>query len=331
MKKQINEKTFELNITNELLNLSKAFVWYMENSPIKDLISNNIWPEFSNQTCLYGIGLTQEEESNINTGGYDVSINYALPGGYEARLMCLQYKAGIHSTYSKLSGSQFERKKGVETDHVCFTFNDAAKKTQHSTLRKLAISLGKTSDSVMYVLPRITKKEDFLTNIGRLIYKTSFVPVLEIDAQGERQNPKIEIKDGVKHKFRTSYDGTKSEVNLLLLLLVLDHGLIGNLLSELICIQIERLLKIFKRGNRTDLTELLDNISVAIDQYFESQLKGQMSSSIKEYIENVRDRIIQDYYIPSAPSNFTTIIPEGGIRLNFEEKLNLSNINYQIF
>ncbi len=72
MKKEINEKTFELNITNELLNLSKSFVWYMDHSPIKDLISKGVWTEFSNQTCLYAIGLTQEEEANPDTGGYDV-------------------------------------------------------------------------------------------------------------------------------------------------------------------------------------------------------------------------------------------------------------------
>lgn len=161
MKKPINEKTFELNITNELLNLSKSFIWYMKDSPIKDLIATGVWPEFSNQTCLFANGLTQEEEANPYTGGYDVSINYKLESGHEARLMCLQFKSGVHSSYSKLSGSQFERKKGVKTDHVCFNFNDAAKNTQHSTLRKLAKLLGKTSNSIMYAFPRITSEMSF--------------------------------------------------------------------------------------------------------------------------------------------------------------------------
>jgi len=46
--------------------------------------------------------------------------------------MCLtSTKAGIHSTYSKLSGSQFEEKRVLRLIMFCFTFNDAAKKTQH--------------------------------------------------------------------------------------------------------------------------------------------------------------------------------------------------------
>lgn len=328
MKKGINEKTFELNITNELLNLSKAFIWYIDYSPIKDLISN-VWPEFLNDTCLYANGLTQEEEANPDTGGYVVSINFALLGGKKARILFLQFKAGERRKYSILKGSRFEKSKGALAVHASFRFNEAAGNTQHSTLRKLAENSEIQDNSVLYVFPRITEKDDFIEKIGSLINYTSFVPVKDIDRQAAVKAPPIIISND-PHKFRVSYDGKTSEVNQLLFLILLDQGLFGNLLTELICIQLERLLKTLKRGNRTDLLEILENISSAIDKFFESQLQRFDSINVKRYIENVRIGI-KNNFIPQAPANYTTVIPKEGLILKFKERLDFSNINYQIF
>lgn len=330
MKKPINEKTFELNITNELLNLSKSFLWYMDHSPIKDLIAKGVWPEFSNQSCLFAIGLTQEEEANPYKGGYDVSINYTLPCGDEARMLFLQYKAGLRRKYSNRSGSAFEKSKGALAEHVCFTFNDAAGNTQQSTLRRLADNPKIQENSVLYVFPRITERGDFLKKVGSLINHTSFVPVKEMDRQAAK-NEEVKFISNDPHKFRVSYDGKISEVNLLLLLLLLDQSFVRNLLSELISIQIERLLKAFKRGNSTDLSEILDSVSSAIDDFFEIQLEGIESINVKGYLENVRTRIKEDNFIPQAPANYTTVIPKEGLILNFEERLDLSSIQYQVF
>lgn len=329
MAKEINEKTFELNITSELLNLSKSFIWYMDYSPVKDLISSKVWLEFFNQPCLYATGLTQQEESNTEKGGYDVSINYSLPNGKEARIMFLQYKAGRHVTYSKLKGSQFEKSKGKDTEHVCFTFNDAAKNTQHSTLRKLATSLGETSKSVLYVFPRITKKQDFISKVGQLIHNTSFVPVLEIDAQGAKQIPEIVIKDENEHKFRTSYDGRKSEVNLLLLLLLLDQGIVFNILTELICIQVERFFNILKMKDNSNLTPWIDIVSTSINRFVSAELRFD-TTPINEYLNIVRTDLEKDNFIAHAPSRFTSIIPKEGLKLNFESRNDFSSIKYQI-
>lgn len=330
MKKEINEKTFELNITNELLNLSKTFVLYMNDSPIKDLIANNTWRGFSDQTCLFASGLTQAEEADSKKGGYDVSINYSLPNGEVARMLFLQYKAGMRRKYSKLKGSQFDKSKGILAEHVCFSFNDAAGNTQHSTLRKLADNPKIQENSVLYVFPRITEREDFLKKVGSLRNHTSFVPVKEMDRQAAK-NEEVKFISNDTHKFRVSYDGKISEVNLLLLLLLLDQGFVGNLVSELISIQIERMLNTFKRGNRTDLSEILDVISSAINQFIERELKGLVAIDVRDYIENVKRGIKEDNIIPEVPANFTTVIPREGLILNFEEKLDLSHIHYQVF
>lgn len=330
MKKEVNEKTFELNITNELLNLSKSFVWYMNNSPIKDLIATGFWPEFSSQTCLFATGLSQKEEANQDKGGYDVSINYALPGGQEARMLFLQYKAGLRRKYSNRSGSVFEKSKGALAEHACFTFNEAAGNSQHSTLRKLAENPKIQENSFLYVFPRITEREDFLKKIGFLRNYTSFVPVMEMDRQAAK-NEEVKFISDDPHKFRVSYDGKTCEVNLLLLLMLLDQGFVGNLLSELISIQIERLLKTFKRRIRMELTEIIDSVSSTLDQFIERKLQGLVAIEVRNYIERVKSEIKENNLIPEAPANYTTVIPNEGLILNFEERLDLSHVHYQVF
>lgn len=330
MKKEINEKTFELNITTELLNISKSFLWYLDHCTIRNYFTFEDWSKFLNNSILFAEGLTQEQESNPEIGGYDVSISYRSPNGDNGRLLFLQYKAGVRTSFSKTPGSIFEKVKEKSTEHVCFKFNDAANNTQHSTLRKLANSLGKSSDSVLYVFPRITEKSEFYNKVGSLIYNTSFVPVLEIDKQGATKNPPIIISND-PHKFRVSYDGKITEVNLLLLLMELDQSLLPSLLAELICIQIERLLKYFKRQNRSDLIPLLDEINISILRFLNEKIQYSVGIIVEEYVQNIRINLFRNMIIPSAPSRFTTIIPKEGLRVNFEEKLDLTLIKYLIF
>lgn len=343
MAKEINEKTFELNITNELLNLSKSFICYLGHfhwfhfPPMQD---RNIISQFMKQATLFAEGLTQEEESNPLTGGYDVSINYNHPNGQEGRLMFLQYKAGIRKSYSNKSVSNFYRQtarmEGRSPEHVLFTFNDAAEGTQHSTLRKLANSAGIQSQSVIYVFPRITEKSDFKNKVGNLISNSSFVPVLEIDNQALNQTPPITINDGVSHKYRTSYDGLQSEVNFFFFFFFYDNKIISELLSELICIQIERFAKILLKQDRPDLEIFLEIVSESLNRFVEYELKeftlsNLIIENVKLYIQRIVENFNSNKIIENAPSRFTNIIPSEGLKLKFENKLDFSGINYQIF
>lgn len=92
--KQINEKTFELNITYELLSLSKSFIWYLDHYFFLDFPHprcRNIISKFLRERTIFASGLTQQEEKE---NGFDVTINYRHPSGQEGRIMFLQYKAG---------------------------------------------------------------------------------------------------------------------------------------------------------------------------------------------------------------------------------------------
>jgi len=343
MSKEINEKTFELNITNELLNKSKSLIWYLNHfhrlnmPPLR--YRNNI-SQFMNDVNLFAEGLTQEEESNKLTGGYDVSINYNHPNGQEGRLMFLQFKAGIRKSYSNKRASKFYRQTaraaGISPEHVMFTFNDAAEGSQHSTLRSLANRSVILAKSVMYVFPRITEKTVFINKVGNLIPNSSFVPVLDIDNQASTQTPPIVINDGISHKYRTSYDGITSEVNYFYFYFLYDNKIISELLSELICIQIERFAKILLNQGRPNLGVFLEIISESFNRFVENELNSYPSkevifANVNLYINSIGEAYRSDRQIVQAPSKYTTVVPKEGLKLNFEEKADFSCINYQLF
>lgn len=343
MAKEINEKTFELNITNELLNLSKSFISYLGDfhwfhfPPMRNRV---VISRFLNQVTLFAEGLTQEQESNTLTGGYDVSINYNHPNGQKGRLIFLQYKAGVRKFYSNKTVSKFYRPtaktKGRSPEHVLFTFNDAAEGTQHSTLRNLANRPGIQPESVIYVFPRITEKTEFKNKVGNLIPNSSFVPVIEIDNQASNQTPPIIISDGTSHKYRTSYDGLTSEVNFFFFFFYYDNKIISDFLSELICIQIERFAKLLSKQDRPDLEIFIDIVSESLNRFVEYELKQFPSNNllienVKKYIQRIVENFNSNRIIPDAPSRFTNIIPKEGLKLKFENKDDFSGINYQIF
>lgn len=345
MGKEISEKTFELNITNELLNKSKSMIWYSVRCHLCNIgqtLGYDVFFQFLNQANFFAEGLTQMQESNTSTGGYDVSINCIHPSGQESRLMFLQYKAGIRNDYCNSRESIFyrstARSKCYSSEHVLFTFNDAANCTQHSTLRKLANNNVINPNSVMYVFPRITEKSEFVKNAGNLINNTSFVPVVEIDSQASQQTPSITINDGVSHKFRTSYDGIRSEINFFFFFFKYDNTLVSELLSELVCIQIERFARIIVEKQSKLMFIYLNSLSEGLNHFVKidnenSQFSNWLLKDIGPYIQKIEEVFKSKGTIPSAPNRFTTIIPKEGLilHLNEEEVSRYSSINYQIF
>lgn len=343
MAKEINEKTFELNITNELLNLSKSFIWYLDHIhwfPFPIIRNRENLRQFFNHATIFAEGLTQEEENNPITGGYDVSINYNLPNGQNGRLLFLQYKAGIRKSYSNKRVSKFYRQTARDErrspEHALFTFNDAANGTQHSTLRNLANSAGISPNSVIYVFPRITEKSDFKSKVGNLINHSSFVPVLDIDNQAANQTPPITINNGITHKFRTSYDGLTSEVNFFFFFFFYNNKFVYELLAELICIQIERFARIIEKEEKGLLEIYQDILPDALSRFISYELKQNplsfiVSENVSLYIKLMAESFKSNKIIPQAPSKYTTILTSEGLKIKFEDRNDLSLLSYQIF
>lgn len=334
--KEINEKTFELNITSQLLDISKSFIWYMIDSPINRFMSENDWFDFLNNNTFFAEGLTQAQETNPNTGGYDVSINYLRNNGNTGRLLFLQYKSGERANFCLNSSSQFHGSRKKPKPHIIFKFNDAAEKTQHSTLRNLANNIKIQPESILYVFPRITEKSEFFKNCNDLLNHSSFVPVLEIDRQGLAQNPPIKIIDGVSHKYRTSYDGNTSEVNYYYFYFYYEQKIISDLISEMVCIQLERFFIKLKSKEDLflpDVKYFIENIKENIDNNGEIFKEIYISSAkIIDYLNEFKFTGLSsnDFIIPKAPQKYSTEISKDGLIIELEKGLDFSQINYQI-
>jgi hypothetical protein len=298
--------------------------------------------QFINQPTFFAQGLTQKQENNPNGGGYDVSINCYLPDGQERRLIFLQYKSGVRKKYCTNPESKFYRQTSAiecrSPEHVLFTFNDAANGTQHSTLRNLANSANAniSPNSVYYVFPRITEILDFKNKFGNLIYYTSFIPVLDIDLQALNQCPPINNLGDSHHKFRTSYDGAESEVNFFFFLYFYNKNITYEILSELICIQIERLVKIMDRKGIGRFEIIQDDLRYALDRFIKNELKENEDNDIikrgvTNYIDGIERSVKSNKPIPKAPSEYTSIIPKEGLKISLEDKNDFSLLSYQIF
>lgn len=173
-------------------------------------------------------------------------------------------------------------------------------------------------------------------NVGNLIPSSSFVPVLEIDNQASNQTPPIIINGGVSHKYRTSFDGLTSEVNFFFFFFFYDNKIISELLSELICIQIERFANILLKQDKPDLEIFLDIVLESLNRFADYELKQFPSSNllienVKLYIQRIEENFNSNRIIQNAPSRFTNIIPKEGLKFKFENKYDFSAINYQVF
>ena len=335
--KEINEKTFELNITSQLLNTSKSFIYYMTKPFISSIMNEEQWFEFLQENIFFSKGLTQKQEADPVSGGYDVCINYRNKQGRTGRLLFLQYKSGVRADYCTNPASQFHGSRSNKKPHVVFTFNDAADQTQHSTLRALANSAAIKPASVLYVFPRITEESEFFENCDDLLCHTSFVPVLEIDRQGMAQKPPVVILDGVSHRYRTSYDGNTAEVNYYYYYFYYEQLMISSLISELICIEFERLLNAAAADKKLfvpALVPFVNNVLDKIESHKHERFRGIdiPVDTIAAYLQEVTVKGLnsEDVSIPKAPEHYTTEITDSGMTIKWEGEQDLSNIQFQI-
>jgi hypothetical protein len=204
------EKTLELNITHEILSLTDSFWWFLLPHPIREEWKPYIRIPFIRRQRLYATGLPIHLEGKAG-GGYDVCIHApAKSPGIPPRLLFMQFKAGVERKYSEEPRSQFRGSKKNHNLHVEFEINNNTQKNQHQLLQYLAENAG-NKNAVFYVFPRIVDEQQLIANNGRLLRKTSFISVEEIDKIAKNNN--VTINDGKVHKFRTCYkDHTRNEV-----------------------------------------------------------------------------------------------------------------------
>lgn len=342
--KEIDEKTFELNVTNELLNLSESFMRYLNRCDWLTLFpsgNHDTASDFLSNNAFFGKGLTKVEEGNSQKGGYDVSIQYNAPDGQYGRLLFLQYRSGLRKSHSNRPESRFFRREASgqdkSTEYVSFTFNDTTDINQYSTLERLARNINVSSNSVIYVFPRITEKTEFINKAGGLVRSSSFVPVLDVDQQASEQTPTIQLRDGAVREYLTSYDGASSEINYFNGSFFYENRFTSNLLAELVCIQIERFsIMLLCDHGAEPIPLFIEDVLANLSRWVDMELKAlpfneEVVRNVFLYLQHLGSDSHQDGIISKAPSQFTTSVPREGLNFNLAEQEDYSSVSYQLF
>ena len=365
---KINEKTMELNVTNELLNLCNSFWWFL-----KPIALKKYWrPVWRFPTLglprYYPVGLdTKSEGANKTTGGWDIKIQMKKVDGYTPRALFMQFKAGKHYGYCQNKESLFHGNRWVPNPHIGFPINSTNNKDQHEILRNLAKNC--PNDAVLYVLPRISSKEQLEENLGNLIKATSFISIADIDKIAAECTPKVDLGDGESHKFRMDYHQPgRRELNYFYFAFEgPDHQ--SDLISEIVAIRIEQALTKLKFGLEGDaipnrflreamtsywffVAEFFGNKVVLQEDFsyddllsgvFESQLlltdlrQGlsllviKIFSKMRPFMEIFREggSLNAETRIPKAPTKFSVIIPDNGLNFSLPSGLE-GGFNYQL-
>jgi len=238
------EKTLELNITHEILLLADSFWWYLQPISLKKYWRPHWRFPFIEAPKSYALGLPTSLEGKAG-GGYDVCITSPpIFQGGNARLLFMQFKAGIERQFNQDPNSIFFGSPLSPSIHVEFVINSNKNHNQHRLLKDIAKKAGNRNAAV-YVFPLIVNTEQLNDNIGRLLKKTSFISIDDIDRIAGLHG--ITIDDGQSHKYRACYaDPYKNEVNWEIEPIGKPDNP-GGLLGEMFSIRMFRALQSLKR------------------------------------------------------------------------------------
>lgn len=208
---KFQEKTLESNITHELLNLADSWYWFLTDIALwRYWRPRNRLPFVKHpKSTSAGFHITTEGKDDPTGnagGGFDIRIK----AGLGKHLLFIQFKKGDLITTSPDPTSEFAK---PPHDHYAFEINGTST-DQHFTLRKLANGVGKDkSNAVVYAFPLIKDMDDLEANAGKLVRKTKFISIADIDKEATKA--KVTFTKGQAHNFRVGTpDMNRCEVNL---------------------------------------------------------------------------------------------------------------------
>lgn len=238
---ELHEKTLELNITHELLNLADCWYWFLTDIPLWRYWRPRYrlpYLKFPKSTAA-GFHITTEGKDDSTGeagGGYDVRIRTGLGN----HLLFVQYKRGYLESTSPDPKSEFAKK---PHDHFNFEIN-GTKTNQHFVLRNLANDVGaKNGNAVVYGLPLISNMQELEDNAGKLIRKTKFISIEDIDAQAIAN--KVSFTKGHRHNFRVGkFDMSRCEVNFFFFFFYgIDRS--PEIIADIVAVKFQKTLKYF--------------------------------------------------------------------------------------
>lgn len=247
---EFHEKTLELNITHELLNLADSWYWFLTDIPLLRYWRPRHRLPFLKfpKSTSGGFHITTEGKNDPTGnagGGFDVRIKTGSGG----HLLFIQYKKGDLVTTIPDSKSEFNK---PPHDHFKFKINGTTT-DQHFVLRDLANGIGKTKgNAVVYALPLIADMDELEANAGKLIRKTKFISIADIDFQAAAQKPSVSFTKGMEHNFRVGkFDLNRCEVNFFFFFFY-GKDRASEIIADIIAIKFQKTLSYFLKTIETN-------------------------------------------------------------------------------
>lgn len=207
---KLHEKSLELNITHELLNLADSWWWFLTDIPLWRYWRPRYRLPFIKYPRSTSAGLHINTEGKDDPtgnagGGFDVRIR----SGIGSHLLFIQFKKGDYCLNSPGTGSKFDKS---PHDHFVFEINGTST-NQHFTLRSLANGVGsKNGNAVVYAFPLIKDMTDLESNMGKLVRRTKFISIADLDCEASKA--KVTFARNQQHNFRVgATDMNRCEVN----------------------------------------------------------------------------------------------------------------------
>lgn len=212
---KFHEKSLEINITRELLNLADSWCWFLTDIPLWKYWRPRYRLPFMDipKSTAAGFHMNVEGQRDATGqagGGYDVRIKTGLGN----HLLFIQFKKGELIDVSPDPQSEFNN---PPCEHFVFHIN-STDSNQHFLLRELSQQVGaQRGNAVVYAFPLIESMEALEANAGKLIRKTKFISVQEIEQEALRCGKTFVINQ--ERKFRVGQANMdRCEVNFLFFL-----------------------------------------------------------------------------------------------------------------
>lgn len=195
----MQEKTLELNITHEILNLGVAFFVHHNirggRGLTRHIHPHHYWPFLGAFPIEYASGFHINLEGPM--GGYDVALHCENHGGPENKVAFIQYKAPKYKSHRTNDTTNFCTP-GTPVPHFQFKIN--TNNRQHVQLRRLSRAQGSyTQNHVLYALPMLKDMGDLTSKLGRLVRHTKFITIRHIDHVASHQPNTVDLAVG-EHK-----------------------------------------------------------------------------------------------------------------------------------
>ena len=247
---EFHEKTLELNITHELLNLADSWYWFLTDIPLwRYWRPRHRLPFLKFPKSISGGFHITTEGKNDPTGNAGGGFDVRIKTGSGGHLLFIQYKKGDLVTTSPDPKSEFNKS---PHDHFKFKINGTTT-DQHFVLRDLANGIGKTNgNAVVYALPLIADMDELEANAGKLIRKTKFISISDIDIQAAAQNPSVSFTKGMEHNFRVGkFDLNRCEVNFFFFFFY-GKDRTSEIIADIIAIKFQKTLSYFLKTIETN-------------------------------------------------------------------------------